>query len=358
MAQQVKQISAQDRASLFAQATRQTFQTLPSQQVQGEQSTLQFTLPKVRLLSKIVLEVEAVATLKSTAAGTIALKPMSPYHVLRRVSLDLNNGFSPFVVSGRDLYLYNINRLNPDTLNTQSNPRGVNYVENTSSVAGKDNKIKFQVALPVTLNDRDPVGLVLLQNEETSVTLTVDVARMQDIYNLNASNGDEVTFKSMTVTPLVETFSIPPIKEAFPDISVLKLVSAKSDTFSGNGQNVVKLNVGTIYRKLIMYFEDENGVPLKDSDFNGNLELVFNQADIPYSIKPSILSAKNHSDLGFPLPEGVFVLDFSNQGIPNYGGARDYIDTERLTEFWVRFSTQKAGKLTVVNETLSRLRQG
>ena len=104
-----------------------------------------------------------------------------------------------------------------------------------------------------------------------------------------------------------------------------------------------------------MYFEDDEGNPLKDADFNGNLELVFNTADIPISIKPSVLAAKNHSELGFPLPDGVYVFDWSNQGIPNLGGTRDYVDTERLTEFWVRFSTTKPGKLTVVPETLSRL---
>lgn len=349
-----KKISAQERAMYFAQATRQTHQTLPTKRAEGEQSTLVFEIPKARLLSKIILEVEAVATLKSTT-GTIAKDAMSPYGVLRRISLDLNNGFSPFIVSGKDMYLYSLNRLNPDVLNAQTNDRGANYVENAATVAGKDARIKFQVVLPVTLNDRDAVGLVLLQNQETSVSLTVDVGVLKDAYKLNAANTDDVVFKSLSITPLVETYTVPPAEIARPDLSVLKIVQSKADSFAGNGQNVIKLNTGTIYRKLVMYFEDEAGNPLKDSDFNGNLELVFNTADVPISIKPSILAAKNHADLGFPLPVGVFVFDWSNQGIPNLGGTRDYIDTERLTEFWVRFSTTKAGKLTVIPETLSRL---
>jgi hypothetical protein len=352
------QLSAQQRASLFAQATRQTIQMLPTQMVTSEQSTIQFTLPKVRLLSKIVLEVEAVATLKSTGATTeVPLNPFSPYEILRRVSLDLNNGFSPFIVSGRDSYLYNINRLNPEVLNPQPDIRGMNFVQNITDTSGVDNEIKFNVELPVTLNDRDPVGLVLLQNEETNVTMTVDIATLAKAYVPSSTNGDTVTFKSMKITPMVETFSIPTSKEAFPDISVLKLVDSKADTFAGNGQNIVKLNVGTIYRKMVMYFEDLDGNPLTDDDFSGNLELVFNQADIPYSMKPSMIASRNHSELGFPLPTGVYAFDFSNQGIPNLGGARDYIDTERLTEFWVRFNTTKSGKFTVVNEKLSRLRQ-
>jgi hypothetical protein len=351
-----QQLTAQQRAMLFMQATRQTIQTLPTQQAPAENTTLEWTLPKARLLSKIYIEVEAVATLKATSGTSIAKDPFTPYKILRRVSLDLNNGFSPFVIPGRDLYFYNLNRLNPDVLLPSSSLKGMNYVGNTASSSGTDNTIKFTVELPVTLNDRDPVGLILLQNNETAVTLSIDIDTLAKAYNPNQSNGETVTFKSLAITPVLETYTIPPVPDAMPDISVLKLVNSKADTFAGNGQNIIKLNVGTIYRKLILYIEDNNGNPLTDSDFNGNLELVFNQADIPYSVKPSILSARNCSQLGYTLPDGLYIFDFSNQGIPNLGGSRDYIDTERLTEFWVRFSTQKAGKITAISETLSRLR--
>lgn len=349
-----EQLNAQQRAILFGQATRQTIQTMPTQQVTAENSSVQFLLPKTRLLSKIMLEVEAVATLKAGSNVAITKDIFSPYQILRRVSLDLNNGFSPFIVPGRDLLLYNVNRLNPDILFNGPSTRGMNYVENAATTAGQDQKIKFMVELPITLNDRDPVGLILLQNPETQVTLTLDIETLSKAYKPKA--GETVTFKSMQITPVLETFTIPPSANATPDISVLKLVQSKADIFAGNGQNIVKLNVGTIYRKLVLYLEDNDGTPLKDSDFSGQLELVFNQADIPLSIKPSVLSARNTSQLGYALPDGVYIFDFSNQGLPNMGGSRDYVDTERLTEFWLRFSTNKAGKVTAISETLSRLR--
>ncbi len=347
-----RQVSAQERAMYFAQATRQTFQTLPTQRADAENTTLEFIIPKARLLSKITIEVEATATLKS-ANATIPRAAMSPYAILRRISLDLNNGFSPFIVPGRDMYLYALNRFNPEVLAPISDVRALNYVENTASAAGTDAKIKFNIVLPVTLNDRDAVGMILLQNAETSVTLTIDVGQLKDAYKL--ASGDSVVFKSLSVTPLVETFTIPPMDIARPDLSVLKIVQSKGETFAGNGQNIVKLHTGTIYRKMTLYFEDNNGNPITDADFSGNLELVFNTADIPISIKPSMLAAKNHNDFGYPMPPGVYVFDWSNQGMPNLGGTRDYIDTERLTEFWLRFTTTKAGKVTVVPETLSRL---
>ena len=62
--------------------------------------------------------------------------------------------------------------------------------------------------------------------------------------------------------------------------------------------NIIKLPVGTIYRKLIMKFVDNNGAALNDGNFTGMIDFVFNQADTPYSIDPRTFSALNHLDLG------------------------------------------------------------
>ena len=125
---------------------------------------------------------------------------------------------------------------------------------------------------------------------------------------------------------------------------------------TGAGRQQSNLPVGTIYRKLILQFEHEDGSPMVDSDFAGNIELVFNQADIPYSIKPSLLSSLNHGQFGRVLPDGCYIFDYSWNGIANLGSSKNYIDTERLTEFWVRFSPKNTGRVSIVTETLSRLR--
>lgn len=353
-----KQLSPQERAMLFSQGTRQTFQTLGAIHVTGENTRNTFTLPKSRLLSKIWIEVEAEYIIKSDMS--ILNNKFSPLEILRRVEVNLNNGFSPFILSGRDLHLYTMNRMNPVTFgsfNSYYNDKKVNYVENKKTDdVNKPNKMRFMCMLPLTLNDRDAVGLVLLQNEETVVNVNIDVGQMKDAFILS-STSDEVIFKSLVITPMLETYTIPPSPLAFPDLSVLKIVQSKEETFTANTAQTVKLNTGTIYRKMVLYFEDENGRPIKETDFIGNMELVFNTADVPFSIKPSILAAKNaietYSNEKFE--DGVFMFDFSYQGLPNLGGSRDYIDTERLTEFWLRFTCNKVGKVTVISETLSRL---
>ena len=176
---------------------------------------------------------------------------------------------------------------------------------------------------------------------------------MAQAYTLQG--GDTVTFKNMKITPTLETYSIPNVPQAFPDLSVLKLTSSKSDIFQAGSTSVIKLPVGTIYRKILMKFVDNTGAALTDQSFTGNIDFVFNQADTPYRIQPQTLSALNHMQYGEPLPSGVYALDFSDQGFVNYGGSQNYVDSEKLTELWVRFNASVAGTITVISENLARL---
>ena len=71
-----------------------------------------------------------------------------------------------------------------------------------------------------------------------------------------------------------------------------------------------------------------------------------------------MLRAVNKMQNGLEMPQGVYFWSFDWQGTIGYGGSRDYIDAERVSEFAVRFNSGKAGKLTVVSEKLSRLIAG
>jgi len=349
-----QQLTPQQRAVLFAQSTRQHWQTMPTQAVNAENTTIQFNLPKVRLLSRILLHVEATATLTSTA-GTIQTAAYGPYNIIRRIALDMNNGFSPYVLSGADASLYSRLTTNQSIYDVSTNGKANTYFENIAAAGGHDCAIRFTIPITATLNLRDQVGFLLLQNDESVITLTCDISTLANAYVLNAGNGDAVTFKNMKITPTLETYSIPNVSAAFPDLSVLKLVSSKSDIFQAGATSIIKLPVGTIYRKLIFKFVDNNGVALTDQSFTGNLDLVFNQADTPYSIQPQTLSAINHMEYGQPLPSGVYSLDLSDNGIVNYGGSINYIDSEKLTELWLRFNPTVAGTVTVISENLARL---
>lgn len=352
-------LTASQRASLFAQATRQNMQMLPTETVSSGATSSTFLLPKARLLSKILIDVCAKVTITHPSETTVPeCDEFTPYGIIRRVSLDLNNGFSPYVIAGRQCAMINmINHGNADYLkdvNSKSESNAFGYWKNKgASPTGKQNEIRFTLELPVTLNDRDPVGLILLQNEQTLVELKLDYANGAEIFA--DSTGYTIEINEIKATPMLESFSIPANANAFPDLSVLKLVNSRNDSYVGAGQHIIKLATGTIYRRLIFRVLDEDGNPLSDEDILSNIDLVFNQADVNYSINPRLLRMLNTTQYGFTLPKGMYVFDFAYQGICNMSGSRDYIDTERLTEFWLRFNTGGSGRLEIVTECIARL---
>lgn len=351
-------ISSQERNAFFAQMTRQKWQASPMKTGSGASlgDTVQFDVPKINLLSRIRLLVTGNVKASHTSATTFTPAPFAPFNLIRRVSVDLNNGFSPFILSGEEVYMYNMIRDNAETMKRAESGRNKVVMGTKAAAGGANNAMSFMIDLPLSLNDRDPVGLVVSQNQETTITVTVDFATDAKIL---ADNPTGFTFDAtnLKVEPLVESFTIPPVAEAFPDISVLKLTQASRENINGAGSHYVSLPCGYTYRKMIFYITDENGKGVADSDLIGNIELVLNQADIPYRLSATHLAKINHEMFGMTLPQGMYAFDFSYQGISNLGGARDYFDTERLTEFWLRFNPSAKGQIRIVYETLSRLHQ-
>lgn len=356
-AQHQSKLTPQERNQYFSQMTRQNWQITPMKTGSGATlgETVQFDVPKVRLTSRLRLLV--TGTLKATHATntTFAAHDFAPFNLIRRVNVDLNNGFSPFTISGAELYQYSLVRDNAIVMQRQESGRAKVVMGTKASAAGATNQISFLADLPLVLNDRDPVGLVVAQNQETTISVTVDFV---DDAKVIASGGSGYTFDvtNLKVVPMVESFTIPPVPEAFPDISILKLVQASREAIASAGTFHVALPTGYTYRKLIFYITDENGVGVKDTDLTGNIEIVLNQADTPYRIAAEHLAKINHEQFGMPLPQGMYAWDFSYQGIANMGGSRDYFDTEKLTEFWIRFNAPFKGQITCVYELLSRLR--
>lgn len=350
-------LSPQQRNAYFAQMTRQKMQVSPMKTGSGATlgETVQFDVPKINLLSKIRLLVTGKINAKHATATSFNPDPFAPFSLIRRVSVDLNNGFSPFVLSGEEVYMYNLIRHDAATMARSESGRGKVVMGTKASAGGADNVVSFMVDLPLTLNDRDPVGLVIAQNQETTITITVDFANDANVISDKAA-GFTFNLSNLKVEPMVESFTVPPIAEAFPDISVLKLVQASREAISGPGQHHVDLPTGYTYRKMIFYVTDDQGKGVEDTDLTGNLEIVLNQADVPYRITATHLAKINHEMFGTPLPKGMYAFDFSYQGISNMGGARDYFDTERLTEFWLRFNATTKGNIKVVYEVLSRLK--
>ena len=351
-----KQLTAQQRAVLFGASTRQHVQMLGTQEIAGGAQTLTFRVPKARIMQGVKLFVEGKVKFFGTGSETTyALKPLDPYRAIRRISIDFNNGFMPVVCSGEEMALVNMLYPNPEMIPVAASGHLATSAASWTVKGNTENAFSFMLDVPLTINYRDPVGLVLAQNAETNIDITIDIDTVANMIAVPA--GFTADFSSLKITPAIMSYSIPADTRAMPDMSVLKIVDSRKENFAV-GQNYIKLPVGMIYRKLIFKFETAEGAAFDLEKINSNIELVLNTADIPYSINPKMLQAMNTMQAGMAYPDGCLYFSFDFQGINGYGGSRDYIDAERITEFAVRFNAAEVGKVSIISEKLSRLIAG
>ena len=349
-------MTVQQRNALFAQATRQNIQGMAKKKITQGATSVSFEIPKARLLSKIWLEIDYKFNLTASTEISIPTDKLTPYAPIRRISLDLNNGWSPYVLDGKSYAVLAGMRQQSHVVYPQSESElGFCYCTEhlEADYDGSPNTMRTTIELPLCLNDRDPIGIILAQSPETLIEVKVDFEPESSMIPLE--DGVTLEVEEITVQPIVETFSIPAVQEAFPDISVVKLCTSRTEMFAGNGQNLIDLVTGTIYRKIAFIIEDLDGNPFSDDDITSNIDLIFNTADVNYSVPPKLIRHKNEMQFGEEQPKGVYIFDFSDNGIPNYGGTRDYIDSTKLTMFQVRLNSNKAGRICIVSENLARL---
>lgn len=348
-------LTAQQRAQLFASMTRQHHQMIGTKTVQGGAQTVEFTIPKTRLLQAIRVYVSGKINVKGSA--NVPLNKMDIYKSIRQVIIDLNNGFRPVQLSAEHCAM--LSMIGPRSEmwvpSTDGSTLAKCPTQLSASTEGVDNEFSFYLDVPLTTNERDMTGIVLAQSQETLIALSLDVANASAV--INNKSGYTCEFTSLTFKVQTVTYSIPSDTRCMPDLSILVIKDQKSDVFTA-GQNSINMNTGMIYRKLLFKFENEDGTPMSLDKLTGNIELVLNTADTPYSIDPTMLRAWNKVQTGVEMPEGVYFWDYSYQGAPSMGGARDLLDCERITFFEVRFNASVGGKLTIVSEKLSRLTAG
>lgn len=350
-----RELTPQERAANFSLVTRQYIQTMP-QVIFAEGQTVGFQMNKARFLQKIYLQINGTFKAAHATKTTFTKSVFDKFNIIKQLRLSVNAGFNPYQISGAMLALKNkidsfkSNLLDTDVYKTE-------LLENVVSVAGATNKIRFTLEMPCTVNDRDAIGLIMLQDEQTIVQLQMDcdtlvAALMTDI--------DVVTSAvNITITPIIESYSIPSIPTAIPDYTILKMVNQMVLNVVSAGDMTIPLQTALTYRKLFLYIaSDAEFTPMADANIAA-FKLAFNQANTPYSVTADFVRYKNKKDYQGSLPVGCYCFDFSEQGIANMGGAKNYIDTERMTQFDLTVSfaniTGNTNYVYVVAEKLARL---
>jgi len=356
-------VTPQQRNAYFNQLTRQHIIAMPAK-AWTEGGTVSFEIPKSRYLSKIKLLIKGTVTWVHATETAFDPVATAPFSLVKKIEVNMNNGFSPYSVDGNDAYFLNLLQNNGsmvspviDTATVTNASRAKNVLGKTSSSStGTANRVQMILDLPLTLNDRDPAGLILLQAPDIMVNVNVTMGTcLSDL--AATTTGFTATLSNATIQPIIETFSIPGVEYAEPDLSVIKLVHSRIETIAAAGVKHITLPVGNMYRKLLIWIKDSSGGET-DADLSTNFDLTFNVADKPYSIPHRVLAEMNQQAYGKILPAGLFVFDFaSNSGVPNFGTARDYLNTAKLTDFGLEFTAAAAGSVQYCYEQLSVLKQ-
>jgi hypothetical protein len=348
-----QKIHPAQRAAMFKQQTRRNFHPIKSQSV-AESNTYRIEIPKSKLLSKLYLRLTGTITATHATETSYVAHEAGVANLINRVQVTSHQGFMPVNAKGRSLRILNqcINGIDAESSSTAAG-RYKHIQPVVSSAGGTANSFVTTLEVPIQVNDRDPVGLIMLQNGEVLLTLDVTIGAKGDI--APASSGYTFALSAMTLEVYGDTFSIPADPNARPDLSILKMITEQQETLAAT-INTIELPIGNTYRRIIMQILDSSDDLISDAVVNGDIELVFQQSDTPLKFDPDMLALENRIQYGGALPAGVFVLDFaSNEGLADLASSRDYIDTARVTKFDLKIPTSAAGSVILTMEQLSRI---
>jgi len=346
----------------FIDATRQNFTELPAQPYVAN-GRLYFTLPKAGLLSRLFVKLKGVMTV-TLGGGTAVVSEKTMFNLIKRIRLIANSGTAIFDVSGYGTYL--INQL----LNSNCSPDKsvfdrtyLTEVYNCPVSAGANNWIGGLI-IPIAMNVRDPIGMIMLQNDSTNLTLEIEFnpeygLLNNDIYAVVVT-GAAVTSFAGTVSVNMEYFNVPKNAADFPPLNIVHQWLENRDALSSTGAFVKSLQRGNIYQRIIHNLTLANLLDTTDVD---KFRILYNQSEVPYTTDKLTQLILQRSRYGMDLPKGCYVHDFTySTGEVGLGNSRDYINSANVTELQSEVTinsgaTVTAGQsfLNTISEQLIRL---
>lgn len=320
----------------FLDNTRQNFLELKQQSVAlGE--PISFTFKKVGYGARLFLRVEGTMTL-TAADAAIAMKDEHdnrPFALFREIRISVNDGFKPVIASGQLLSALNIVSTPGAAYDVPAaslvpavsgNP--VYQFATVASSGGTANTWAFTLEVPLQINDLDPVGLLLLQNDKVEITVDIDVESASNLFTL--TSGETAAF-SGTVYPLIEFFSVPQDPKDRPPAGFAHRLIEEKVAIDSTGDAVVALKGGATYLRTISRVI-LNAAPAGFTDIE-KLQLAYNASSFPYDITYKSMLMMQRRRYGRDLPKGVHAWDWMYNGIPSYGTSRDWVNTATISDF-------------------------
>lgn len=269
---------------------------------------VRWTLPKVGFLAGVML------LIRGSISGTLSnLNPYGKAGVIRRVQLTTNAGIDIVNISGPG-YHYLLSEAIERELHLPA------AVDARNAVA--TGPFTLDMWLPVALNLQSQLGLLLLQNEQTQVTLTVDF------------EADSAVATSATVTATVEPvlfyYLVPQSPDDFPALDTLHTILEDSQAVSGAGQVTVEMPRGNVYVAVMHGM----GIGANGDDLWSRFQVRIGMSQYPYDITPPIADVLHYLQTGRARPlGGIFVNYLALSGQGHYSAPVNLINSGVLTNY-------------------------
>lgn len=344
----------------FLEATRQNFLELKPQSV-ALGTPISFTFRKVGYAGRLLLRCKGLMNLLAADAA-IAMKDVhdsKPFGLFRDIRVKVNDGYTPVAVSGPMLHMLNVVS-NPQSgwdvpaasviPAVATNP--TYQFATVASAGGTDNTWEFILEVPFQINDLDPVGLILLQNDKVEVSVEIDVETAAGLFTL--AGGETATFTG-TLYPMVEFFSVPNDPKNQPPAGYVHKLIEEKVGIDTTGDLSIALKGGATYLRTLCR-TIINAAPAAVDDIE-RLQIAYNASSYPYDVTYHTYLALQRRRYGRDLPKGVHVWDWMYNGIAGMGTSRDWINTTLVADFEHMIRVSNAAVLGVNNNYVNILRQ-
>ncbi len=308
-------ITPEQRAAAFNAATRQKFTMIASQAFAAGaiQSTV---LPRVGLLARVFVHFNGVLTV-TLGAGTATAAPRSPWQIANRIRLLANSTLALVDMSGFGAYVAehlidiagvsskpgSYARAMTVTDLPQAYAPFIPEVARFGTAAGA-NTIDITWELPIKLTETDPIGLIVAQNPQTTLTLEITNGQIADVVTL--ASGATATLTGSWAYA-VEYFEAPADMSAMPDMTFVHVWQEQRVAIGNTGLVPVRLLTGDTYLRIAQIVQINGVLDRADID---RISLIENDADTPYAVDRWLALWRQRRIYGKDLPEGVFVHDF------------------------------------------------
>lgn len=315
---------------MFEQSTRRKLLPL-SAATKGVSNPLVWEVPKTGLLAGIWLSITGTVSGSLSAPNALGMAS-----IVRAVKLVVNSGIDLINITG-PMYHY----LLRDYIDDYRDPVPAATARNAVTATTFD----VSMYLPVALNARDPIGLIMLQNEQTQLTLSVEF----EADSVVATGATVVA----TVSPMLELFTVPVNPADWPPLNTVHQIIGDSRVISGAGEYSYRWPRGNTYVQVLHGL----GIGASPADSWSSAKVQLNQSDVVMGpVTPALIGLEYTRTHGTARRLGMVPFDLAgSSGLGVFGSARDLLYSQVVTELESLITATGAATLHTVRRQLVQL---